>query len=208
MVAYLLFDDPACRLVVSGCSGRRPRAGSSGCRDLQNLIGPQHPKVGSKQAFIFSCLGLRPIKVLLFAKLNSFFKAQRDFWGRWPPMPCSSPAALHSSLRASASQSAATWEPRLLPCYFWGLARTSSRDPQNDPDDLDRVGKNETATSIVLKVNTVAPKVATTKKTEARPSRDGTSSSPLTLEVFSGVGGSGRRPVSPPTPGGARRGGQ
>ena len=40
VVAYLLFDDPACRLVVSGCSGFRPRAGSSGCRDLQNLIGP------------------------------------------------------------------------------------------------------------------------------------------------------------------------
>ena len=39
-VAYLLFDDPACRLVVSGCSGLRPRAGFSGCRDLQNLIGP------------------------------------------------------------------------------------------------------------------------------------------------------------------------
>ena len=40
VVAYLLFDDPACRLVVSGCSGLRPRAGSGGCRDLQNLIGP------------------------------------------------------------------------------------------------------------------------------------------------------------------------
>ena len=40
VVAYLLFGDPACRLVVSGCSGFRPRAGSSGCRDLQNLIGP------------------------------------------------------------------------------------------------------------------------------------------------------------------------
>ena len=40
VVAYLLFDDPACRLVVSGCSGFRPRAESSGCRDLQNLIGP------------------------------------------------------------------------------------------------------------------------------------------------------------------------
>ena len=40
VVAYLLFDDPACRLVVSGCSGFRPRAGSSGCRDLQNLIVP------------------------------------------------------------------------------------------------------------------------------------------------------------------------
>ena len=40
VVVYLLFDDPACRLVVSGCSGFRPRAGSSGCRDLQNLIGP------------------------------------------------------------------------------------------------------------------------------------------------------------------------
>ena len=40
VVAYLLFDDPACRLVVSGCSGFRPRAGFSGCRDLQNLIVP------------------------------------------------------------------------------------------------------------------------------------------------------------------------
>ena len=40
VVAYLLFGDPACRLVVSGCSGLRPRAGSSGCRDLQNLIVP------------------------------------------------------------------------------------------------------------------------------------------------------------------------
>ena len=40
VVAYLLFDDPACRLVVSGCSGFRPRAGLSGCRDLQNLIVP------------------------------------------------------------------------------------------------------------------------------------------------------------------------
>ena len=40
VVAYLLFDDPACRLVVSGCSGFRPRAGFRGCRDLQNLIGP------------------------------------------------------------------------------------------------------------------------------------------------------------------------
>ena len=40
VVAYLLFDDPACRLVVSGCSGFRPRAGSSGCRDLQNLTVP------------------------------------------------------------------------------------------------------------------------------------------------------------------------
>ena len=40
VVVYLLFGDPACRLVVSGCSGFRPRAGSSGCRDLQNLIGP------------------------------------------------------------------------------------------------------------------------------------------------------------------------
>ena len=39
-VAYRLFGDPACRLVVSGCSGFRPRAGSSGRRDLQNLIGP------------------------------------------------------------------------------------------------------------------------------------------------------------------------
>ena len=38
--AYLLFDDPACRLVVSGCSGFRPRAGFSGCRDLLNFIGP------------------------------------------------------------------------------------------------------------------------------------------------------------------------
>ena len=85
VVAYLLFDDPACRLVVSGCSGFRPRAGASGCRDLQNLLGPWRPKLGSKQAFIFSCLGLRPIKVLLFAKLNRFFKPQRDFWGRWKP---------------------------------------------------------------------------------------------------------------------------
>ena len=40
VVVYVLFDDPACRLVVSGCSGLRPRAGFSGCRDLQNLIGP------------------------------------------------------------------------------------------------------------------------------------------------------------------------
>ena len=40
VVVYLFFDDPACRLVVSGCSGFRPRAGPSGCRDLQNLIGP------------------------------------------------------------------------------------------------------------------------------------------------------------------------
>ena len=40
VVAYLLFDDPACRLVVSGCSGFRPRAGPSGCGDLQNLIVP------------------------------------------------------------------------------------------------------------------------------------------------------------------------
>ena len=86
-----------------------------------------------------------------------------------PSSPSSSPAALHSSLRASASQSPATWEPRLPPCYFLGLARASSRDPQNDPNDLDRVGKNETATSIVFKVNTIAPKMATTKKTEARP---------------------------------------
>ena len=85
VVAYLLFDDPACRLVVSGCSGFRPRAGFSGCRDLQNLIVTEHPKLGSKQAFIFPCLGLRPIKVLLFAKLNRFFKPQRDFWGRWKP---------------------------------------------------------------------------------------------------------------------------
>ena len=40
VVAYLLFDDPPCRLVVSGCSGFRARAGFSGCRDLQNLIVP------------------------------------------------------------------------------------------------------------------------------------------------------------------------
>ena len=40
VVAYLLFDDPACRLLVPGCSGFRPRAGSRGCRDLQNFIGP------------------------------------------------------------------------------------------------------------------------------------------------------------------------
>ena len=40
VVGYLLFGDPACRLVVSGCSGFRPRAGFSGCRDLQNLIVP------------------------------------------------------------------------------------------------------------------------------------------------------------------------
>ena len=40
VVAYLLFDDPACRLVVSGCSGFRPRAGSRGCRDVQNFIVP------------------------------------------------------------------------------------------------------------------------------------------------------------------------
>ena len=40
LVAYLLFDGPACRLVLSGCSGLRPRAGRSGCRDLQNLIVP------------------------------------------------------------------------------------------------------------------------------------------------------------------------
>ena len=58
-----------------------------------------------------------------------------------PSIPSSSPAALHSSLRASASWSPATWKPRLLPCYFLGLARTSSRDPQNDPNDFDRVGK-------------------------------------------------------------------
>ena len=57
----------------------------------------------------------------------------------------------------------------LLPPYFLRLARTRSRDPQKDPNDLDRVGKNEAATSIVLKVNTVAPKMATTEKTEARP---------------------------------------
>ena len=50
--------------------------------------------------------------------------------------------------------------------------------------------------------------MTTTGKTEARPSRSGSSSSQLTLEVFSGVGGSGRRPVSPPTPRGVRRGGQ
>ena len=40
VVAYLLFDDPAGRLVLSGCSGLRPRAGFSGCRGFQNLIGP------------------------------------------------------------------------------------------------------------------------------------------------------------------------
>ena len=40
VVAYLLFDAPACRLVVSGLSGFRPRGGFRGCRDLQNLIGP------------------------------------------------------------------------------------------------------------------------------------------------------------------------
>ena len=40
VVVYLLFDDPACRPVVSGCSGFRPRGGSRGCRDLQNLIVP------------------------------------------------------------------------------------------------------------------------------------------------------------------------
>ena len=40
VVAYLLFDDPACRLVVSGCSGFRPRGGCRGCRDLQNLVVP------------------------------------------------------------------------------------------------------------------------------------------------------------------------
>ena len=40
VVAYLLFDDPACRLVVSGCSGFRPRAGLSGSRDLKYLIVP------------------------------------------------------------------------------------------------------------------------------------------------------------------------
>ena len=40
VVAYLLFDDPACRLVVSGCSGFRPGAGFSGCRDSQNFIVP------------------------------------------------------------------------------------------------------------------------------------------------------------------------
>ena len=40
VVGYLLFGDPACRLVVSGCSGFRPRGGFRGCRDLQNLIVP------------------------------------------------------------------------------------------------------------------------------------------------------------------------
>ena len=40
VVVYVLSDDPACRCVVSGCSGLRPRGGFSGCRDLQNLIGP------------------------------------------------------------------------------------------------------------------------------------------------------------------------
>ena len=40
VVVYLLFDDPACRLVMAGCSGVRPRAGLRGCRDLQNLIVP------------------------------------------------------------------------------------------------------------------------------------------------------------------------
>ena len=40
VVAYVLFGDPACRLVVSGCSGCRPRGGFRGCRDLQNLIVP------------------------------------------------------------------------------------------------------------------------------------------------------------------------
>ena len=98
------------------------------------------------------------------------------------------------------------------------------------PERLQRLrscSKNEPATSIVLKASAVAARMTTTAKTEARPycngsspfaanskengarpSRNGSSSSQLTLEVFSGVGGSGRRPVSPPTPGGAWRGGQ
>ena len=38
VVAYLVFADPACRLVLSGCSGFRPRGGFRRCRDLQNLI--------------------------------------------------------------------------------------------------------------------------------------------------------------------------
>ena len=55
VVAYLLFDDPACRLVVSGCSGLRPRAGSSGCRDLQNLIGLSTPSSDpSRRSFFVS----------------------------------------------------------------------------------------------------------------------------------------------------------
>ena len=48
--------------------------------------------------------------------------------------------------------------------------------------------------------NGSSPFAVNSKEDEARPSRNGSSSSQLTLEVFSGVGGSGRRPVSPPTP--------
>ena len=98
------------------------------------------------------------------------------------------------------------------------------------PERLQRLrscSKNEPATSIVLKASAVAARMTTTEKIEARPycngsspfavnskeheappARNGSCSSQLTLEVFSGVGGSGRRPVSPPTPGGAWRGGQ
>ena len=48
--------------------------------------------------------------------------------------------------------------------------------------------------------NGSSPFAVNSKEDEARPSRNGSSSSELTPEVFSGVGGSGRRPVSPPTP--------
>ena len=56
------------------------------------------------------------------------------------------------------------------PCNFLGLARTSSRDPQNDPNDLDRGGKNETATSIVLKASAAAARNGVGSATAGAPS--------------------------------------
>ena len=55
--------------------------------------------------------------------------------------------------------------------------------------------------------NGSSPFAVNSKEDEARPSRNGSSSSELTPEVFSGVGGSGRRRVSPSTPGSDVRGG-
>ena len=73
----------------------------------------------------------------------------------------------------------------LVPCYleatpapllFSGSREDKqSRPPERSQRPRSRRGK-ETATSIVLKGNTVAPKMTTTKKTEARPYCNGSRS--------------------------------